>query len=509
VKQLKISVQIVDGPFHPVLARLPVLLALFLGIFGTYLSLSLTSMSSKYTIIVCMGLIGIAALVYFHRYLTQLSLFAFVIATGIGAQYRFLTQNDQFYEGFNHHSGALAEPMIFLVDLPLFLILGIALYRIILLRWPLPKWTGLDTCIVLFLAACAISCFNAPNQPLAFFEILRYIKYTMLYLALRMLFNEKNHTRLIVVACLFLIFLEGIVAIAQYFFGFVVPFSVNGGIGGVSSDTVSGGLNFARVGGILGASNTFGTWLLLPMCLMGAALFLQIKKRYKAVIFSIFTLGLTALVLTFSRAGWLSFFCCCIFILSTMVLRNRLKPVQMRFIVMFAVISVVVAQVSGMGHYIITRITTDDIGAIGIRPEMNSIAMEMVKEFPFMGVGINNFQEVVHHYDRTHLTTQFDSVPHNIFMYFASETGIFGVLFFLSLGVLLFKKSISIVKNPPDEYGFLIGVTCAAGFLGFLVNGQFDHNLRNELLIAQCTLMAALIMSVKPIKPHPEKTVEI
>jgi O-antigen ligase len=506
VKQLKISVQIVDGPFHPVLARFPVLLALFLGIFGTYLSLSLTSMSSKYTIIVCIGLIGLAALVYFHRYLTQLSLFAFVIATGIGAQYRFLTQNDQFYEGFNHHGGALPEPVLGLVDIPILCIIGIALFRFIILRMPLPKWTGLDTCIVLFLAACGISFFYAPDLPLAFYELLRYGKFTLLYVALRILFEKQRYGKLLFIAWIFALAFEGIIAFAQYFFDFHAPFYINGGVVGVNQETTSGGFDFARVTGMIGGCNSFASWLLFPLCIMITGLFITIKKQYKKAILSLFVLGLIALILTFSRAGWISIFVCCTAFLSVVVLRGKLKPLHIKAILFFVAISIIAAQVSGIAPYIVARVTTDDSGAMGIRPELNKIVLRMLNDVPFTGLGLNNFQKVVHPYDPEQLTLFFDSVPHNIYMLFASETGIFGMLFLISIGVYLFSRSISILKKPRDEYSFFIATASVAYLLGIMVNDLADNTLRNELVMSQCTLMAGLIMSVKPIMPHPEKT---
>jgi len=101
--------------------------------------------------------------------------------------------------------------MISLVDLSLFLILGLALYRIIVRREPLPAWTGLDTCILLFLTTCMVSCFNAPDALLAMAEIVRYCKYVMVYMALRMIFDKGNYSRLLMFSWLFILMLEAIV----------------------------------------------------------------------------------------------------------------------------------------------------------------------------------------------------------------------------------------------------------------------------------------------------------
>jgi O-antigen ligase len=435
-----------------------------------------------------------------------MAIFAFVVASGIAAQYRILTQNIPHYEGVVHYGGALPEPMISLVDLPLFLILGIAFYRIIIRRKPFPAWTGLDTCILLFLLTCSISFLKAPDLRLAFFELLQYCKYTMAYIALRILFDKEKFGRLIIFSWLIALVLEVIVSIAQYFFNFSLPFTVYSGFSGNTADTFSGGLNFIRVSGMTGYCNTFGTWLLFPLCVCMTALFLNIKLRYKAVIFSCLVLGIIAMIFTFSRASWAAFLVCCFIVFCVMALRKKLKSRHVGALIFLVLFSIAAAQISGIASYIFVRITTDDNGAIGARTGFNKIALKMVKEYPFTGVGLNNFQIVSQYYDSDHITLNFDNVPHNVFMLFASETGIFCLIFFICMGIFLVRKAFFLTKNTKDEYGLFVGASCFSYLIGILLNQLFDDTARNVLVIAQITIMAALVVNQSGLKGHLRKT---
>src|SRR5271157_5886143 len=128
MKQLKLLDQKGRISF-PLKLRPRFLAILLVGISGMYLANTLTSVSTKYFAGICLGLLCIGILIHFHRYLTQIMLFAFVAASGIGAQYRFLTQKDPNYSGYLHY-GALPEPTVLLLDFPLFLLLGMAFWGI-------------------------------------------------------------------------------------------------------------------------------------------------------------------------------------------------------------------------------------------------------------------------------------------------------------------------------------------------------------------------------------------
>lgn len=62
-----------------------------------------------------------------------------------------------------------------------------------------------------------------------------------------------------------------------------------------------------RVFATLGRYEQFGTWLMILLLMLFAALYEKFSKRQKQLIFLVFTLGCTALLLTYSRTSWFGF----------------------------------------------------------------------------------------------------------------------------------------------------------------------------------------------------------
>ena len=62
------------------------------------------------------------------------------------------------------------------------------------------------------------------------------------------------------------------------------------------------------------------------------------------------------------------------------------------------------------------RIFSDDSGAAWSRIPLMKVALSMIEKHPFLGVGINNYTEVMHNYDNTKIgiTTIVDYPVHNI-----------------------------------------------------------------------------------------------
>lgn len=458
-------------------------------------------MAPKYFLALILALVCSGALIVFRRHFVTFSFFALIVASGIGACYRLRSQNDSFYD-YLHMGGALAEPVVYLIDFPIILVVGAAFLEVIVRKKAFPAWTLLDTLILIFLVSMSISFFNVKDFSFAFFEIVRYVKYVMLYMSLRVLFDEKILLRWLVIASTCILGLQGIVSIAQYFFGFSLPFSVIGGEGGVTTDTVIDSLNIFRVTGMIGACNTFATWLLFPITVCSASLFLNIKARNKTIILSSLVLGLVALILTFSRTGISACIVCFVTLMCIMAAKKRLTLNNIAALVFTILVSAAAVWILGVGPYLTARFESGFDGAYEARPELNKIGMMMLKDHPFIGVGLNNFQTVSSHYDPTRLTAQFDNVPHNIYMLFASETGIFGMLSFICMGIFLFRRAFLLAKHSSDDLGFCIGVGCTTYLIGIMVNGMFDGTLRIEPVVAQCTIMAALIMSVKSVSLH-------
>ena len=81
-------------------------------------------------------------------------------------------------------------------------------------------------------------------------------------------------------------------------------------------------------------------------------------------------------------------------------------------------------------------------------------AVEMIKDSPLIGEGFGSFKNF-----RGNYITDYTSYPHNIFLEFAAELGIIGLLFFLVLLALIFYYSWKL--GPPVMFFFLFALFLA------------------------------------------------
>ena len=65
------------------------------------------------------------------------------------------------------------------------------------------------------------------------------------------------------------------------------------------------------------------------------------------------------------------------------------------------------------------------------------------------------------------------------------------------MGLCLLVRAASLLKKTENEYCFIVGASSMAVLVGIAIANTVDITLRNDLVLAQCSLIAALIMSAK------------
>jgi len=98
------------------------------------------------------------------------------------------------------------------------------------------------------------------------------------------------------------------------------------------------------------------------------------------------------------------------------------------------------------------------------RLELNLVAIKLIKQSSFFGVGLNNFIPAMVGLEQNFGWTYWLQPVHNIYLLIAAETGLIGLVIFLWLIFLLCKRLL--ITN----YQLLITALIAILFLGF-----FDH----------------------------------
>ena len=194
--------------------------------------------------------------------------------------------------------------------------------------------------------------------------------------------------------------------------------------------------------------------------LMGIFIYKNINYKSKKMLFIFFQcLLIFAIFLTGSRGSWLSLLAAFCF---TWVLVGK-KLIKLRAVILIALIAfisiIIVNELSKkdvINIEIINRLTSMfDIeathGGAG-RINIWAVGWEIIKENPFIGVGLEGFTHVFHYY--IYRANLFDTHgiypgrdPHNIFLSIQAELGLVGSLLFL---IFLIKFFLRLIKARYD-----------------------------------------------------------
>jgi hypothetical protein len=132
--------------------------------------------------------------------------------------------------------------------------------------------------------------------------------------------------------------------------------------------------------------------------------------------------------------------------------------------------------------------------SIGLRTFYNQTAFSIIKENPWLGIGLGNFVwEIRQMLDL--LSAWLHQPVHNIYLLIGSETGLIGLFLFL---VFIFRLLFSLMFNPRDSrQGWILIIV-----FSFLFIGLFDHFFWT---LQQGQLMFWLILGIVAVKKRALK----
>ena len=213
--------------------------------------------------------------------------------------------------------------------------------------------------------------------------------------------------------------------------------------------------------------NSFGGYLVIALSLTCALFIADTCLGLKAVgLLALSVLLSAAIVFTFSRGSWIAISISLIF-LSVFNPRRyyRLIPIFI-LILLLSSISIIRDRL----YFIF------ELGGDRDRFRYWSAAFNMIKDHPFLGLGVGTFMSNFWKY----LPLSHISYAHNCYLQICAETGVFGLLsfmlFIISIGYISMKKFF--VSRDFLLFGLI------AGMLGFLVHSFFDSHLYSFRLAA-------------------------
>ncbi len=474
-----------------------------------------SSFGGKWFLMVFLSYIA-AAVALLFRDIRNFSMLLLFTCVPIGIQYQLWT-HDKANVIIEHFGGNPPEPVINLVDFPIYALILIWIADLAFLERRMPAWLPFDTCVLVFLLVSMLSIFNLSSDgPTEFylwlFEVLRYAKYYLLYWVLRTYVASPTAIHGFFGVSLAVLVLQGLIACLQYFLYFQLPIAV----GGVASTQIldMSGEVIQRVTGLLGHANTFAAYLIIPLSCAMIIFISRVSSWIKAAVVPVFLFGCLTMSLTFSRNGWLTLTICAGMI-TVIAMKKAIIPVNLAVFVTSSVLYGAgmiygfgvrtpfprdfAAGSSGagsadIGTAISVRLFEDTGQSFDTRWDLLGIAGRMIADHPFIGIGLNTYEERMVHYDINGTTNVIQQPVHNVYALVAAESGVPAGLLFILMGCILILKSYELAKSG-NSHLWAIGALGLCTFVGLGFANNFDVSFRKEPVLGLVVIISALVMS--------------
>jgi len=356
--------------------------------------------------------------------------------------------------------------------------------------------------LLAFIAAAVLSISSAQNIRYSIFEIIRLLKVFFFFLYVVNHFNTEKEVRFVMTILFLIVIVHSSITFLQRFTGqtFYVPFIMPPPVR--VSDIQMGDVFLRRPGGIIGNANSAAAFLAILVPTFYGTLFWKGRRLFKILAYLAFSLGLAALVETYSRAGWITIPPA---VITLLFLSFRKRLLSMRRHLVYIHLAVFLAMVfcAIYSRPIHRRLTESPGVSATSRTYMMKVSALMVLRHPFFGHGVNNFNlsfepvasEI---YDpHSSLLKGIYHVVHNVFFLIAVDTGLVGLSLFL---LILFET----VRNAwagmkaRDPFVVSLSIGLLTSVQSFCLVETFDFSfIQFEAILYTFWLLIGLSVFVK------------
>ncbi len=206
---------------------------------------------------------------------------------------------------------------------------------------------------------------------------------------------------------------------------------------------------------------------------------------------------LLVLILALSRGGWVSGSLGLIFmgfVLMTSRYFNKRK-ILVAVIGGVVILMMIVLSNTAMVERLVTLKEVDK-GSISGRMKIWSAAMEMIEDYPVLGIGPGNFPTVFTQYLPPAENRHF--YAHNDYIQSVSEIGLAAIAIIVWMIAAIYRRGFKKLKN---ESRLVRGITIGtlSGITAILVHSMFDFNLHIPANALLFTVLVALAVSPLPV----------
>jgi putative inorganic carbon (hco3(-)) transporter len=354
---------------------------------------------------------------------------------------------------------------------------------------PLRLWPALP--LVAYVAVTALSLVVAEDRQLGVFELLLLMQTLLLFLYVANQVRTQQDVVFIVVGLLAGFLLESTIMIAISALGLSFQWI------GLSSNTrelVGASASDVRVGGTIGGANGAAAYIAMLLPISIVVLWMDLAVWIKRLALVATGVGIVALVLTYSRGGWLAAVVAALFVASVAIHRRDVPGG--RVAAAGAVVLLLLVPFHGSIEARISGQTQGGAYSQNARLPLIQLAWKMIQDRPILGVGANNFAPAVSRYAGPEFSGAWLRSVHSLYFLAWAEAG-FGALLALLwfLGSSLRRGWRAFTRAGPLS-PLALGLT--ASILSAIVTMGVERFIARPL-IQLLWLLAALLVAVEAV----------
>jgi len=214
-----------------------------------------------------------------------------------------------------------------------------------------------------------------------------------------------------------------------------------------------------------------GLAMLLPLAigfaLGGKSLWLRIACSLASLFAS------AVLLLTGSRGALLGL---ALAVLVILIVQNRWFLLAIPAVILGGVAALVALGADRAGAWMLSGTATSAVESLEGRLEIWARALDMIRDFPFTGIGLGMFDRMLDLLYPLHMVTPEVDIyhPHNLFLFQATSGGLPGLIAWLALILLLFAMAAQSVRWSRRGEAWPLAMGLLGGLAAYVGHGLFD-----------------------------------
>ena len=265
-------------------------------------------------------------------------------------------------------------------------------------------------------------------------------------------------------------------------------------------------LNYGdRLMSTFGCPNHLAGYMEMSLPLLLSLFLLDFKPGINFILGYLSLLLLVALMLSLSRGGWISTLMSLAFM--AIALLNSRHFIRKKLLIILMAGSLLLALIALVSTPVVERVKTamekEEEASFYSRVVAWGGVMEMISDYPLMGIGPGTFKTIFTQYQPPGLRAHF-TMAHNDYLHFISETGLLLIPVIIWMIIALYRKGFKKLKNPSR----LVRATTLGSMTGIsaiLFHSITDFNLHIPANAILFTILAAIVVAPLPIRNGKER----